>query len=82
MEYLGSGKVVVATYTAEYIDLSADNLIAMSTNNGRFSSLLSEVLGKLELWNASDKQKSRKDFALSNTYVKQIGKIEKYLGND
>jgi hypothetical protein len=82
MEYLGSGKIVVATYTAEYSDLSADNRIAMSINNSRFSSLLGEVLGNLELWNASDKQKSRKDFALSNTYAKQIGKIEKYLSND
>jgi glycosyltransferase involved in cell wall biosynthesis len=82
MEYLGSGKMIVATHTAEYVELSGNNWIAMSVNNNDFSSLLGGVLRNLELWNAVDRQNFRKDFALSNTYVNQIQKIEKHLSDN
>lgn len=79
MEYLGSGKVIVATFTAEYSDLRQQGLIAMSTQNREFPALFKDVLANLPFWNDSGKQRARIDIALENTYEKQIEKIENVL---
>lgn len=79
MEYLGSGKVIIATHTAEYDALAEDSLIAMSSQNKAFMDLFSDTLKNLTYWNASDKQRSRMMFALDNTYEMQIRRIEGHL---
>lgn len=84
MEYLGSGKVVVATYTQEYAALEDQGLIAMSMHNVEFPGKLSLVLNDLKAWNGPDRQKARVRWALDNSYEKQITRIQgllNYLGN-
>lgn len=79
MEYLGTGKVVVATKTMEYTNLTADSLIAMTNKNNEFMQLFDQVLQNLNVWNSDDKRTKRINFALENTYDKQIDRIENLL---
>lgn len=79
MEYLGAGSVVVATKTLEYTNLATDSLIAMTNKNNEFIELFDHVLHNLNTWNSVDKKTLRINFALENTYDKQIERIEKIL---
>ena len=79
MEYLASGKVLVATYTEELQDLHHEKLICMSNSNAGFPSLFSSVLKNLFKWNSPDRAVRRKQYALENTYAKQIERIELIL---
>jgi glycosyltransferase involved in cell wall biosynthesis len=76
MEYLGSGKVIVATWTAEYALLYEQGLIAMSQLNSDYPGLISSVVSNIISWNAMDKERQRIDVALDNTYSKQIKRAE------
>lgn len=77
LEYLGSGKVIVSTYTEEYKDKR--HLIEMVDHNSEFSSRLRQVLDNLDSFNNDEKRLARKDFAQSNSYSSQIAKIEKII---
>lgn len=79
MEYLGSGKMVVATFTSEYEMLKRMELIAMSKKNNEFAQIFNEVLSDLDTWNSKEKQMARRAFALDNTYDKQINRIEEQI---
>lgn len=79
MEYLGSGKMVVATFTSEYEMLKKVGLIAMSKKNNEFPQIFNEILSDLETWNSQEKQTARRAFALDNTYDKQISRIEEQI---
>lgn len=79
MEYLGSGNVVVATYTSEYVDLAARGLIRMSHSNAAFPLLFREVLAALEHWNGKELKEARKTIALCNSYGAQIERMEKII---
>jgi hypothetical protein len=81
MEYLGSGKMILATWTNEYKDLAKDNLIKMSKNTDTFLMNFQEVICNLDQWNSFRKEKIRKDFANQNTYVNQIEKIQNLINN-
>jgi hypothetical protein len=81
MEYLGSGKVVVATRTTEYQHLKNLNLIAMSDSNNDLPNLMDAVINNLYEWNAVDRQQSRKQIAQSNSYDNHISEVEKLLTN-
>lgn len=75
MEYLGSGKMIVATWTEEYKDLAAANLIKMSQKNAEFILNLKLVCDDLKYWNSDKRVEERTDFAMENTYEKQIDLI-------
>jgi len=79
MEYLGAGKVIIATYTNEFKDLMDENLIAMSINNQNYLDKFSEVTSNLSFWNNESLVQMRKSYALNNTYNKQIERIEEKL---
>ena len=81
MEYLGSGKMIVATKTEEYKRLTEDQLFLMAEKNQNFPLILEQVLNNLSFWNSQDNEEKRIQFALSNTYEKQIDRIEKLLQN-
>lgn len=76
MEYLGSGKVVIATSTEEYRHLANEGIIAMSDESHGFLMLFQDVLSDLAHWNSKHLQESRVAFAMNNTYDKQIDRIE------
>ena len=77
MEYLGSGKVVVATYTAEYKDKK--NLIEMAYQNDELPSKFREVVMNIAYYNSYENMKKRKTYAKSNTYKNQIERIESII---
>lgn len=79
MGYLGSGKMIVTTYTKEYEKLVTQGLLLMSQNNKDFSDLLQQASLNIQTWNSDEKIGARKEFAFSNTYEKQIKKIESLL---
>ncbi|MEQ9298395.1 MAG: hypothetical protein RIF33_07525 [Cyclobacteriaceae bacterium] len=77
MEYLLSGKVIVATLTEEYV--SHGNLIPMTNSNSEYQSLLQEVTDKLGHYNNRHMMDARKALAMANSYDKQVEKIEQLI---
>lgn len=77
MEYLASGKVVIATYTDEYKDKS--ELLEMVEENGDYILNFDTVINNLTYQNSKKRQKLRTDFADNHTYEKQFAKIISYL---
>ncbi len=82
MEYLASGKMVVATKTEGYRQLAEDGVIAMSDENHGFLRLFQEVLDNLDHWNSQWLKERRIAFAKENTYDKQIDRIEYLIRNN
>lgn len=76
MGYLGSGKMIAATWTAEYEQLALDGLIKMAKSANEFNEIFKEVISNLAHWNSAKLRQSRIDVANENTYHKQIEKIE------
>ncbi len=76
LEYLYSGKPVVATYTAEYANTE---LLYMSDGNEEWPSLFGNVANDLSTHSTPTFMKQRREFALNNTYEKQILHIESLI---
>lgn len=79
MEYLASGKMIVSTYTDNYKRLVEEGLFLMSNKNEDFLPLFNEAIHNMVHWNSESMQRIRKDFALENTYDKQIDRIVNLL---
>ncbi len=79
MEYLASGRTIVATYTGEYSQ-DAD-LLAMSENgsNDGYIALFESVLQQLDHWNSPQRMAARQAFAADHTYERQLQRIEAHL---
>ena len=77
MQYLGSGKVIVATWTEEYQDKR--HLLKMVRNGEEFLPCLGETLVDLDRMNAPDRMAARIDFARAHSYPKQLERIEAAL---
>lgn len=75
LEYLSTGKVVVSTFLKQY---EHSDLIAMSPkeNNLQFISLFDEVVKNISSYNNQELSCRRIQYALDNTYEKQIERIE------
>lgn len=76
MEYLGSGKMIVSTFTSEYTDLAKKEYFLMSDKNAELPILFKKTVSELQFWNSSEKMALRRSFAQDNTYSKQIARIE------
>lgn len=74
MEYLSSGKPVVATYTEEYADMK--DMVIMSKSNGEWPTLFTKVVKNLSFYRTPQLSAKRIAFAMDNTYEKQIERIE------
>jgi len=81
MEYLGSGKMVVATFTMEYSNLNERELLVMSKANSDFAENFRRVRENLGYWNSDGMRLARRSIAMDNTYDKQIDRIEALLSN-
>lgn len=73
MEYLASGKTVVATYTDEYKDKR--HLLEMVDDARDFKDAFARVVADLPHYNSPERQAMRIDFARQHTYDKQLDKI-------
>lgn len=81
MEYLASGKMIVATQTLEYRQLVEDGLFLMTNKNKEFPQLFQKAVANLTHWNNEEMQSARRAFALDNTYDKQIDRIESIINS-
>lgn len=81
MEYLGTGKMIAATYTATFAHYKAP-VIAMCSSNADFSLRVSECINHAQTWSSEQWQQQRKAIAQDNSYNKQIERIEKLISND
>ncbi|WP_290525580.1 glycosyltransferase [Alcanivorax sp.] len=77
MEYLASGAVCVATYTDEYKDYPC--LLQMAERREDYLPLFNEVVKNLDQHNSPGSKALRKCFAESNSYPKQLQRIEDIL---
>lgn len=73
MEYLASGKIIVATYTDEYKDKR--HLLEMVDKSSDYPDALARVLGNLIFYNSPELQAQRKEFAMAHTYPRQLEAI-------
>ena len=78
MEYLGSGKPIVCSYTEEYKDVDPD-LILMAETNYLMPKLFKKVISDLSFYSSENLALKRKAIALTNSYENQIKKIEDLL---
>jgi glycosyltransferase involved in cell wall biosynthesis len=79
MEYLGSGKMVIATFTSEYRQVAEAGLIIMTDSNQDFPRVFEKAISEVDIWNAEGKTNARVAFALENSYYKHIERIESHL---
>jgi len=49
------------------------------TNNKFLPELFKKTMGNLDWWNSDELQTKRRQFALDNTYTKQLERIEAHL---
>lgn len=77
MEYLLSGKVVVASFTDEYKD--KPNLIEMAGLDDAIDSVFERVIHNLDVYNAPARMAERRSFALDCTYEKQLYRISEIV---
>ena len=73
MEYLASGKVIVATYTDEYKD--KPGLLEMVNTSADFIAKFEDVVSNPDRYNSITMQEERISYAQDNTYPKQLDRI-------
>lgn len=80
MEYLCTGKVIIGNNITTY--KNKPGLVQMVNerdNNRELPALFDHVIRRLDEYNTTSLQEQRIAFAASNTYSRQIGRIEKIL---
>jgi glycosyltransferase involved in cell wall biosynthesis len=80
MEYLSTGKVVIANNISTYEKMP--DLVEMTksrNNNNELPILFYKTISALEFFNQPEKKKIRIEFAFSNSYRKQVKEIEKLI---
>lgn len=73
MEYLASGKTIVATYTDEYKDKR--HLLEMVNSYSEFPDAFARVVENLDEYNSAEKQAVRVKYARQHSYDRQLDKI-------
>ncbi len=73
MEYLASGKIIVATYTDEYKDKR--HLLEMVDDSEDFNATFKKVINNLDEYNSPEKQAQRVEFAHAHSYDRQVNRI-------
>ena len=76
LEYLSAGKVVLSNTVATYEDTS---LIEMVGDNNLLSARLGEIAIDIKKYNNTEKQLKRINYAVNNSYFKQLERVEKIL---
>ena len=74
LEYLSTGKTVVASYTLAYEKYK--HLVEMTSENSGLGNLLREVVDNITEYNSETRVSLRKKFARERTYEKKIKEIE------
>ena len=77
MEYLASGKTIVATYTDEYKDKR--HLLEMVDDASDYVAVFGRVLADLAEYNSAARQAQRVAFAMDHSYPQQLAEIVSIL---
>lgn len=77
MEYLASGKTIVATYTDEYKDKR--DLLVMADQQSEYSEKFAAVVNNLSFYNSRENQEKRVAFAREHTYARQLERIHRLI---
>jgi len=77
MEYLGSGKVIVSSFTKEF-EPHVD-IVAMPIKNRLLPGVFRQVVKNLYYHNSDELRDKRKRLAAENSYEKQIERIERLI---
>ncbi len=77
LEYLSTGKVVICNYLSSY----AGNDLLLMVENENLPGLFNKATDNLSFYNNDQKQKRRIEFALENTYLKQVERIHQFIYN-
>lgn len=78
MEYMMSGKITVATFTAEFESVS--DLLVMCPEDGDYFTYFVQVAANPTVWNTPEQVARRQAFATENTYTRQLDRIAAALG--
>lgn len=78
MEYLASGRCILATRTLEYE--SRPDLVEMASNRTDFAERFAAIMADPTSWNSPRRVAERRAFAAENTYARQIDRIAEALG--
>jgi len=81
LEYLSTGKVIVSNHISTYSDKRYLIEMVDEMHNKKLPELFKKVISHLDYYNSSELQKKRIEFALDNTYEKQIRRIEKIISD-
>jgi hypothetical protein len=76
VQYLRSGKVVISNHVSSYVNKRELIEMVDEMHNDKLPALFKKVIGNLEYYNRAELQKMRIEYALDNTYRKQIERIE------
>ena len=77
LEYLGSGNVIVASWTEEYKDRL--QLLEMVAKNSDLPEKFAQIISNLSYYNSREKKEMRKAYALEHTYKKKVKTIENLI---
>jgi glycosyltransferase involved in cell wall biosynthesis len=79
VEYLSTGKVIVSNHVISY--KNKKELIEMvdEMHNENLPALFKKVISNIDYYNGPELQRKRIEYALNNTYEKQIDRIELHL---
>ena len=78
IEYLASGRAVLATRTLDYEDRR--DLVEMATDRADYAQRFAAIMAKPAVWNSPARVAARSVFASENTYPRQIDRIVQALG--
>ena len=78
IEYLSTGKVIVSSYISLYENTQLFEMDA--PGNAGFLNIFNQVVNDLSTYNQLDKMQMRRTFAMDNSYVKQLERIENVIG--
>jgi len=76
MQYLATGKVVLANYTSEY---AKSELLEMASDRDEYLYKFDQILQDLHHFNSTDRSVKRKLYAKDHTYDRQLDRIEDIL---
>jgi glycosyltransferase involved in cell wall biosynthesis len=78
MEYLASGRCILATRTLEYED--QPDLIEIAMDRADYAKRFASIAANPAAWNSAEQVAHRQAFAFENTYPRQLDRIVHALG--
>lgn len=80
MEYLSTGKVIISNNVTTYQGQSElIQMIKSRDNNNELPFMFKEIINELSQYNSAERQLNRVNYAVQNTYSKQLAKIENLI---